>query len=179
MCSPVGGYLSYNRHSCSSFILNFLDKCARIFWKWTFWVNKYVCPPSTRLHYTTLQGVVSIYIPTSSIKSWFPHNLTNTWLSQHLIFPYLMAGKWHLTVVSICISLIISFWQVNFHGFIYTCQIWVSHRFLEKSNASCLNQGKFPQHPANSHHSWKAEVQEGSKKTADLNKESSWTKGPN
>lgn len=40
--------------------------------------------------------------------------------------------------------------------------------------------GQFlPKHPANSHHSWKAEVQEGSKKTADLNRESSWTKGPN
>lgn len=50
-----------------------------------------------------------------------------------------------------------------------------SHFFLEKSNSSCLNRAVLP----NSPHSWKAEVQEGSKKTADLNKESSWTKGPN
>lgn len=49
------------------------------------------------------------------------------------------------------------------------CQIGFS-QFSKKNVTIFSEPGElFPKNLANSHHNWKAEVQDGSKKTADLN----------
>lgn len=55
------------------------------------------------------------------------------------------------------------------------CQIGFSQ--FSKKNITILSESELVKNLADNHYNWKTEVQEGNKKTADLNKESSWTKG--